>query len=140
MNVGDTGIDINAVVAVILAVGGGLAAQHSKTVKAENQALRDANLALSEEIDLLRQQHKEDVRRIEGVHVEIWMELKYQREALSQNRETTIKLISSIERLNEILDKLEIGLNDRVTRNECTLLRHDSDVCPMRRDAKEKAA
>ena len=121
----DPTIDANAVLALVLAIGGGFAAQHSKAVKAENQNLRDANLALSEEIDTLRAQHKEDVRRIDGVHIEIWTELKCQRENQTQNREEMIKLTSCIDRLNELMTKLDKKLDESVTHNECALIRRD---------------
>jgi hypothetical protein len=125
VTISDAGIDINAVVAVVLAVGGGFAAQHSKAIKAENQALRDANQVLSDEIDALRAQHKDDVRRIDGVHIEIWTELKCQRENQAQNREDTVRLTSCIDRLNEIMTKIDRRLDDTVSRNECNLLRRD---------------
>lgn len=121
----DPTIDASAVLALVLAVSGGFAAQHSKAVKAENQNLRDANQALSEEIETLRAQHREDVRRIDGVHIEIWTELKCQRETQAQNREEMIKLTSSIDRLNEIMIKLDKKLDESVTRNECNLIRRD---------------
>jgi hypothetical protein len=119
-------IDPNAVVAIVLAVGGGFAAQYSKAIKAENQSLRDANQSLSEEIDTLRAQHKEDVRRIDGVHIEIWTELKCQRENQTQNREEMIKLTACIDRLNELMTKLDKKLDESVTRNECKLIRRDT--------------
>ncbi len=125
MNMNDAGIDVNAVVAVVLAVGGGFAAQHSRAIKAENQALKDANQVLSDEIDALRSQHKDDVRRIDGVHLEIWSELKCQREAMSLNREETIKLTACIEKLNELMAKIDKRLDEMVTRNECNLIRRD---------------
>lgn len=93
-------VDVNWVMTGVLAVAGAMGTLHTRAIKAENQNLKV-------ELDLMGTQHCADMKRVDCAHEEIWQEIKFQRESLAQNREAVIRLTSSIERLNDILPRLE---------------------------------
>lgn len=93
-------VDVNWVMTGVITLAGAMAALHTRAIKAENQNLKV-------ELDLMNTQHKADMNRMDCAHEEIWQEIKFQRESLAQNREAVIRLTSSIERLNDILPRLE---------------------------------
>jgi hypothetical protein len=115
--------NLDVIVSAGIAIIGGVAALHARASRAENAAIREANDSLETSISNLSRQHSKDVARFEGMFMELWTEVKSQRDALTSNREATIKLTGSIERLNEILTKLEHQFEDTVRRGECKLLR-----------------
>lgn len=117
-----------------IAFVGGIATLHTRASTAEKKLLQDANESLQAEIDKLEKKHRDDMKRLDGMFMDVWTEIKCQREALSQNREATIKLLGSIERLNEVLDKIELRLEEAVTKTECRLIRRDyTDQVPFNR-------
>jgi hypothetical protein len=95
-------VDINTEVIATLGatVVGAMAGLYAKAVRAENLALKVEHI-------MLKEQHTNDIARVENSQNEIWLEIKAQREALTQNREAVIRLNVSIERLNDILPRLE---------------------------------
>lgn len=93
-------VDVNWVATAFLTVGGAMVTLYTKAVNAENKTLKT-------ELDSMASQHKVDIMRIDDSHKEIWEEMKQQRVSLNQNREAVIRLNASIERLNDILPRLE---------------------------------
>ena len=67
----------------------------------------------------MKELYRNDMQRLEATHEAMWEELKTQREALTQNKEAVIRLVASIERLNEILPRLERTISDKIGRTEC---------------------
>ncbi len=102
---------ITTVVSLAAMVGG----LYARTIQAENRTLRL-------ELTNLRDSYKDDMQRIENTHGDLWTEIKMQRESLAQNREAIIKLNSSIERLNEILPKVEAAVTGKVSKHDCDSL------------------
>lgn len=131
-------LDVMATIGIALA--GGIATLHTRASAAEKKLLIEANEALQENIQQLDRRHREDMKRMDGMFLEVWTEIKCQRESLTQNREATIKLLSSIERLNEILDKIELRLVETVTKTECKLMHCDYAEHKRRHDYKEAIA
>lgn len=97
----------------VLALVGGL---YGRTLAAENSMLK-------QQIDTLEQQQRMDMERINDGHESIWKEITCQRESLTQNKEAVIRLNSSIERLNEILPKLEQAMTGKVSTDMCNTIR-----------------
>lgn len=89
---------------------------YSKAIKAENAVLKST-------LDSMSKQYEVDMNRIQSTHEDIWQEIKYQRESLAQSREAIIMLTSSIERLNEILPRLEKVVSNKVSADQCDLHR-----------------
>lgn len=89
---------------------------YSKAIKAENAVLKST-------LDSMSKQYEVDMNRIQSTHEDIWQEIKYQRESLAQSREAIIMLTSSIERLNEILPRLEKVVSSKVSADQCDLHR-----------------
>lgn len=87
------------------------------------RALAAENKVLRQEIDNLRQQHTIDINRIDACHDDMWDEMKGQRESLSQNKEAIVKLNASIDRLNEILVRIDATTRDKVSNGQCELIR-----------------
>lgn len=108
--------NLDVIVSTGIAILGGVAALHARASRAETAALREADETVSDSLKSLE-------KRVDGMFMEVWTELKCQRDALTSNREATIKLTGSIERLNEILIKMEHQFEDTVRRGECKLLR-----------------
>lgn len=113
------------------AIAGGIAsvivALYGRAVAAENQILKG-------KIDDLKEQHEQDIKRIDAMHGEdikridrengdIWSEIKCQREALRMNSEAIVKLNASIDRLNEILPRLEASVGEKISKGDCDLIR-----------------
>ena len=93
-------VDVNWVATAFLTVVGAMVTLYTKAVNAENKTLKTV-------LDGMASQHKVDITRIDDSHKEIWEEMKQQRISLNQNREAVIRLNASIERLNDILPRLE---------------------------------
>lgn len=111
-------LSAEAVVTIVLALGGTIGTIYGRSIAAENQALKT-------ELGSMKDQHTKDIARIDSGHDDIWNEIKDQRESLSQNREAVIRLNSSIERLNEILPKLEAAVSDKMSVKQCELVRQN---------------
>ena len=105
-------LDQGTITTVAIALFGGIATLYSRNTAIENKMLKS-------EIDTLKTQHNNDIARIDNCHEDIWIEIKCQREALSQNKEAVIKLNASIERLNEILPGLERMISGKVSLEQC---------------------
>lgn len=112
----DVSMEVFATVAI--AGIGGIAALHGRAVSAENKSLKT-------ELESLKESYTADIKRIYESHDDIWQEIKVQRESLIQNREAVVKLTSSIERLNEILPRLEVAISDKVSESQCSLIRQN---------------
>jgi hypothetical protein len=93
-------VDINWVVTAFITIVGALVTLYTRAVTAENRILKT-------ELDNMSAQHKVDITRIDESHRDIWEEMRQQRISLNQNREAVIRLNASIERLNDILPRLE---------------------------------
>lgn len=93
---------------------------------------------LQDSYNVLKKQHEEDVERLEDKHEGLEEELKCQREAIIQSRETAINLNNSINRLNDILAKLEQTTAGKVTQEQCAFHRRVSDIAGYNRRKTDK--
>lgn len=111
-------IDLQAdwVVTGVISGVGLVVGLYSKAIKAENAVLKST-------LDSMSKQYEVDMSRIQSTHEDIWQEIKCQRESLAQSREAIIMLTSSIERLNEILPRLEKVVSSKVSADQCDLHR-----------------
>lgn len=111
-------VSMEVLATVALAGIGGISALHGRAVSAENKSLKT-------ELNSLKENYTADIKRLHEGHEDIWQEIKVQRESLIQNREAVVKLNSSIERLNDILPRLEIAIGDKVSNSQCKLIRQN---------------
>lgn len=116
-------VDVNYIATAAVSVAAVIGGLYTRAIQAENRELRF-------EMSQLRMQYSTDMSRIDLTHDELWKELKLQRESLAQNREAIIKLNSSIDRLNEILPKLELAVDGHVSHAQCEFFR---EQCSDRR-------
>ena len=116
-------IDLQAdwVVTGVISGVGLVVGLYSKAIKAENAVLRAT-------LESMSKQYEVDMCRIQSTHEDIWQEIKSQRESLAQNREAIIMLTSSIERLNEILPRLERVVSNKVSTEQCEFHRRQGTV------------
>lgn len=122
-------LDLSSVSALAIPLAGVFFGLYGRAIKAENDTLRQKVEALEKqhEIDIERidDEHHSDVKRIEQHHADIWNEIKCQREALAQNREAVLKLDASINRLNELLLRIEQTMNSKISKQDCELIRQN---------------
>jgi hypothetical protein len=100
-------VDINWATTIVLSGVGLMGTLYARAVRAENRLLRA------------------DLQTVRDDHDDIWTEIKTQREALSQNKEAIMKLHASIDRLNEILPKLDATIGSKVSHEQCGYIRRD---------------
>jgi hypothetical protein len=100
-------VDINWATTIVLSGVGLMGTLYAKAVRAENRLLRS------------------DLQTVREDHDDIWTEIKTQREALSQNKEAIMRLNASIDRLNEILPKLDATIESKVSHEQCGYIRRD---------------
>ena len=108
-------LDADWIVTTVVSLAAMVGGLYARTIQAENRTLRL-------ELTNLKDSYKDDMQRIDNTHDDLWTEIKMQRESLAQNREAVIKLNSSIERLNEILPKLEAAVTGKVSRQDCATM------------------
>jgi hypothetical protein len=115
-------VDINLLGTATIALIGCVATLYTKAIKAENNQLKETLMQKSES-------HDATIERIESNQHDIWAEIRLQRDALQVAREASIQLSANISRLNELLPRLEVGMDARVTHEQCSFRRRSTDTC-----------
>lgn len=89
------------------------------------RSLQAKNDALQRQIDDFGEQHEKDVERLDDMNTKIWSEIRCQMEASTRNSEAIIKLLGSIDRLNEILTKMDNKLDSKMSSEMCSTIRQN---------------
>lgn len=100
----DTDIDLKTVLGSIIAAVSIMVGLYTRAMNIRQDSLQESQKEL--ELD----------------QKEIWMELKL-------NRESNIRLSGSIDRLNELLPRVEHVLDMKVSHEQCSLRRRSTDTC-----------
>ena len=98
-------LDGDLAVTVGITILSALVTLYSRTMHADSKLLRA-------EVEALEEKVMGELSRNNASHEEMWTELKTHRDIIFQNKEAALKLTASIERLNEILPKIEQRVND----------------------------